>query len=142
VNAHKTWGNAVAWAGGFSFAGYDDWRLPTGGDCSQYNCTDSEMGHLWYVELGNTGGVPMTNTGGFLNLQSYDYWSGAEYTPDPSMAWYFSTHKGFQSVSDKNWFMYAMAVHAGDVGAVPEPQTYAMLLLGLSALALRRRRPH
>ncbi|WP_310387448.1 hypothetical protein [Roseateles sp.] len=29
VNGTMSWGTAVAWADGFSFAGHDDWRLPT-----------------------------------------------------------------------------------------------------------------
>ena len=40
------WANAVAWADGLSYAGYDDWRLPTSDTCTVYNCTGSEMGYL------------------------------------------------------------------------------------------------
>ena len=36
---------------------------------------------------------------------------------------------------------YAWAVHDGDIAAaVPEPQTYALMLVGLGALALAARR--
>jgi hypothetical protein len=140
VNGAMHWGTAVAWAEGFSFAGYSDWRLPTSDTCSTYNCTGSEMGHLWYVELGNTAGA-LTNEGNFQNLQSYPYWSGAEYAPDPNGAWNFNFADGYQDSWYKNDnFLYAMAVHPGDVGAVPEPQTYALLLLGLAGLAVARRR--
>ena len=68
VNGVMDWDTAVAWADGFSFSGYDDWRLPVSDECQGYDCTGSEMGHLWYVELGNTAGA-MTNTGDFQNLQ-------------------------------------------------------------------------
>ena len=57
VNGAMNWDTAVAWAEGLSFGGYSDWRLPTSDTCQFYNCTGSEMGHLWYVELGNTGAV-------------------------------------------------------------------------------------
>ena len=43
----------------------------------------SEMGHLWYVELGNSANF--TNAGGFQNLQSDLYWSGLAYAPDPDL---------------------------------------------------------
>jgi len=150
VNGKMNWETAVAWAEGFSFGGYDDWRLPTtmqpdpscdkqsDGVSSGRNCTGSEMGHLWYVELGNSGS--MTNTGNFQNLQYYPYWSGTEYAPIPSgFAWYFHTSRGEQLAQNKNVPKYAMAVRPGDVPAIPEPQTYALMLAGLGALALARR---
>lgn len=37
-------------------------------------------------------------------------------------------------------YAYAMAVHPGDVlPAIPEPETYALMLVGLAALGQRRR---
>ena len=95
VNGLMNWTTAVSWADGFNFGGYSDWRLPTSDTCEGFNCTGSEMGHLWYVELGNQAGQ-MTNTGGFQNLESSS--------------------------------------------GVPEPQTYALMLMGLSAMVLARRR--
>ncbi len=69
-NAANTWANQVAWAGALSvdFGGttYDDWRLPAtvdglrvwgydGTTTAGFNITNSEMGHLYYTELGNKG---------------------------------------------------------------------------------------
>jgi len=152
VNGAMDWDSAVAWADDFSFAGYDDWRLPTtlqpdpscteqSGASYGYDCTGSEMGHLWYVELGNTAGA-MTNTGDFQNLQPLYYWSGTEYALDPSMAWYFLTDNGLQNVISKSFDtnFYALAVRPGDVPVIPEPQTYALMLAGLTALWVARRR--
>ena len=140
VNGAMDWDTAVAWADGYSFGGYSDWRLPTSDTCSGYPCIGSEMGHLWYVELGNPAGGPVTNTGDFQNMQSSRYWTGTEYAPDPSLAWFFNTYFGYQELTAKRLASYALAVRPGDVPAVPEPQTYALLGLGLAALAFVRRR--
>jgi hypothetical protein len=50
---------------------------------------------------------------------------------------------GSQGDHAKSDTYFAVAVRPGNVPAVPEPQTYAMLLLGMSAVlvAVRRRRP-
>ncbi len=142
VNGLMDWTTAVAWAGGYSFGGYSDWRLPAS-DESFCFCAVSEMGHLWYVELGNSAGGPMTNTGNFQSLLSDFYWSGTSYAPAPGDAWFFNFNLGSQDISDTSHGLYALAVRPGDVAAVPEPQSYAMLLFGLIALAVaRRRRPH
>ncbi len=159
VNGQMTWAAANTWAAGYSIGIYDHWRLPTvvqpDAACSEsfdaggsfgiqsfgLNCTGSEMGHLWYTELGNTAGS-FTNDGDFLNMQSSAYWSGTEYAPNPSNAWYFSTFNGFQSADGKNGQFYAMAVRPGDVLAaqVPEPESLLLALTALGALALVRRR--
>ena len=58
------WADANTWANTLVVGGVSGWRLPMSDTCYQYNCTGSEMGHLWYVELGNSAGF-MTNTGDF-----------------------------------------------------------------------------
>ncbi len=149
VNGAMTWANAVTWAENSSFGGYTDWRLPTSDDTCplvdpQYNCTGSEMGHLWYVELGNLAGDVTPNVGNFVNMQLYAYWSGTTYAPDSSQAWGFNIDQGDQFFGGKENRLFAMAVRPGDVtAAVPEPSTYALMLVGLGALgfvARRRRR--
>ncbi len=143
VNGAMDWGTAVAWADGYSLGGYNDWRLPSDGFCTGFDCTSSEMGHLWYVELGNTARGPMTNTGNFQNLQSYGYWSGTEGPRGDASC--FETSIGYQTFCGKtDTPLFAMAVHLGDIGipVVPEPRTPALMLAGLTALALMvRRRP-
>ena len=68
------------------------------------------------------------------------YWSGTEYAPDPSGAWFFRTDRGLRSYGGKSVGLYAVAVRPGDVTAsVPEPQTLALVLLALGATAVARR---
>ena len=66
-----TWYQALTWAGGLVYGGFDDWRLPTAmnpdgsGPCpaNSFNCTGSEMGHLYYTKLGNQGQAsPLTKS--------------------------------------------------------------------------------
>ncbi len=116
-----TWAQAVAWAAGLNagsgFAGFTDWRLPAttqpdsscgsqsdpgGGFPLQgfgYGCAGCEMGHLFYVSLGNTAGS-LTKTGPFTNLQT-SYWSGTEFAPNTSYAWVFYFSDGYQNIPIK-----------------------------------------
>ena len=149
LNGLMTWANAVNWAQNMTFGGYTDWRLPTSDDTCppadpQYNCTGSEMGHLWYVELGNVAGDLTPNVGDFARMQLYAYWSGTVYAPDTSQAWGFNIDQGDQFFGGKGNALFAMAVRPGDVtAAVPEPGTYALMLAGLGALGVvARRRRH
>jgi hypothetical protein len=116
----------------------------------------SEMAHLFYVSLGNKAycapgdsvcanpqpGWGLTNTGAFSNLQASVYWSGVASTPQPAYdAWVFVTGNGAQGDVEQSTQFYAVAVRPGDVTAVvPEPQTYGLLLMGVTALLLGVRR--
>lgn len=100
---------ANTWAAGLSYGGYDDWRLPSAlnqdgsGPCLGFNCTSSEMGHMFYNNLGAIAGssvlagTDIANLRLFTNLQPYAYWSGTVYAPDSaSEVWRFSTRFGEQ----------------------------------------------
>jgi len=92
-----TWAEAMAWADNLVYAGYSDWRLPTTlvpdlscafFESTGYNCTGSEMGHLYYID-----GIRTGNSGPFFNvgLSDYYYWSSTEFgaggpIPSPSGA--------------------------------------------------------
>ncbi len=142
VNGLMDWNTAVSWADGFNFGGFSDWRLPTSDTCDGFFCASSETGHLWYTELGNSAPGPMTNTGNFQSLQSGLYWSGRDGFPGTNSAYGFDTSNGFQTQVGWATPGYGMAVHAGDIGLVPEPETYALMLAGLAGLAwATRRRP-
>jgi hypothetical protein len=132
----------------------------SGTDCgSNVDPASSEMAHLYFVELGNlsyyttlwtvsgayAGGAnpnsTLDNVGPFVNFQPDDYWSGTEYAPNPSVsAWFFSNYFGEQNVNHKTFSFYALAVRPGDVAAVPEAETYALMLAGLGLVGWRARR--
>lgn len=130
----------------------------SGTDCGYNVDPASEMAHLYFVELGNlsyyttTGAIggayagganpssTLDNVGPFINFQSYNYWSGTEYAQDPTYAWVFYTGYGYQYGLGKTYSFYVLAVRPGDVAAVPEAQTYALMLAGLGLVGWRARR--
>ena len=140
------WTASKAWVDDLEFGGYTDWQLPRGDACIGFNgatCTGSDLGHLWNISLGNktsdyTNSHPtaLTNTGNFINLGSYAYWSGLEGSPDTSYAQSFQMRTGSQVYVVKySVNHFALAVRPGDVAAVPEPSTTLLALLGLGVFA-------
>ncbi|MDH5191912.1 MAG: PKD domain-containing protein [Gammaproteobacteria bacterium] len=149
VNGRMTWLEAKAWAASLNVNGVTGWRLPNSllvdPNCTsnpshdrvghehdddpyhmhahRYNCTGSEMDHLYYDELGGIALVTFNWTSDpdrvkFKNLQSSygtAYWSGTEYLLDPYRAFYFIFYAGSQAIGGKIGAKYAMAVWPGDV---------------------------
>ena len=112
---------------------------------------DSPLAHMYYDTLGNLApydvagndqsGWGLSNTGPFSKMQSDYYWSGTEYAPVTANIWNFDVDSGLQHFGYRfynEW--YAVAVHPGDVAAVPEPQSVVLALLGLAVLWVVRRR--
>jgi hypothetical protein len=167
INAgNMNWDTTKVWIGALNAAAYlgvSNWRLPTttepdpscdlqtdprGGFPLQgntYNCIGSEMGHLFYVELGGTALHSIATThnasyGLFNNLPALDYWSGTGYEPDATRAWAFGFLIGRQGAGSTGNGFFAWAVAPGDpLNAVPAPTAIWLFVSALAALGSIRR---
>ncbi|MCU7935331.1 MAG: hypothetical protein KZQ99_10680 [Candidatus Thiodiazotropha sp. (ex Dulcina madagascariensis)] len=107
------------------------------------NVTSSEMGHLFYASLGNSGsydsdgnpfaGAGLGNVGEFLNLQEAMYYSS---TLTSVAAWAFDFETGYQYPRDTTDGAFDLAVRDGDVVGVPEPPVFLLMAIGLTCLCL------
>ena len=71
-NGRMAWADAKTWADQLSYGGYDDWRLPSAGSAPTvgiYNTT-SEMGHMFYNNLGNAAYNSITSNVSFTNVSN------------------------------------------------------------------------
>lgn len=172
----KTWDEAVEWASTLSHAGFDGWRLPTvkpvngidfqygvefegvnyqtadGSSDWGWNITspNSELSHLFYVTLANTGAYDkdgnyidgtLSNTGPFKNLQAGVYWTGTEFFLDTEdFAWTFQTDLGLQTDDLKSWQNLSIAVRDGDFAPVPVPAAVWFFVSGLIGLIGMRKK--
>ncbi|AUB83564.1 DUF1566 domain-containing protein [Candidatus Thiodictyon syntrophicum] len=112
ANGTMTWDVAQSWITAMNaanYAGTNGWRLWSAlnsdgsGPCSGYNCTGSELGHLFYTEGGLTSGQAITSstvlTQHFTYMQSSVYWSGTQFAPNPSNAWFFYPASGSRTTT-------------------------------------------
>lgn len=139
---YMTWFTAHNWidaVNAANYLGFNDWRLPTvtdigslgcdyayvGTDCGfNVNTSTGELAHLYYDELGNkaqydtSGAGPQTgwglvNTGPFINIQGYGYWSAESSTNSP---WYFNFGYGVQIPAAVDYVNFPVwPVRTGDV---------------------------
>ncbi|MGV1099915.1 Lcl domain-containing protein [Thiovibrio sp. JS02] len=158
------WLTAQQWISAMNTAnylGYNNWRLPATDvstllnagptyDGYIYNCTDIELGHMFYVELGNQApltklgvfqpGHGLNNVGPFDQLLAESYWSSTEWAGSPADTAYRMDFA--EGGLDETWklfsFPHAWAVRDGDVSPVPEPATILLFGSGLAVLARRR----
>jgi hypothetical protein len=153
------WDAAVEWADALVYAGFSDWRLPTidpaDATCSYpggmgINCSGGELTGLFFTEFGFNADASsriesddtaeqIANRALFKNLQPY-YWTGTLFDSDNAYGYepYFGTVYFLPTIADFS----VLAVRTGDVAAVPEPQTLALVLLALGTTAVvRRKRP-
>jgi hypothetical protein len=101
------------------------------------------LGNLAFCDTSGNCPQPgwgLTNTGPFgSSMQDFVYWSGTEYAPGPSNAWYFRPDFGVQSSVNKGLQYYGWAVRPGQVAAAPIPGTALLMALGFGAMAVSRR---
>lgn len=118
------------------------WRLPLAQDQTDgFNQTGSEMGHLYYESLGKPAYGPLGDASPFNNLQPFYYWSGTAYIldPDGASSFHFDYGNQYYHYTWDAW-VWAMAVHPGQVSPIPEPSTILLLGSGLiSLLGFRRK---
>ena len=121
---------------GFNATGLTGWRLPTGDGLQPAGALNE------YLSIWNDVGGSFTQLASeFDGVQTDSYWSGSE--SDADYAWEFETISGSHFDLLKPSKLLAVAVRSGDVvAAVPEPESLALVLVGLVAAGVaRRRRP-
>ncbi len=156
-----TWTQALVWVDQLDFGGYTGWRLPftpqRDPTCDNqssriingnilddgYNCSGSEMGYLFFEELGNLAmfdgqtfqpDYGLRNAGPFVNMRENVYWSGSTFPGGDPRKWYFGFNDGLQNGASSGVNMSAMAVAGGDPFAptvVPIPSTLYLFVSGL-----------
>lgn len=129
---------ALAASAGQAASGLLGWVLPTG-DGGESPGTQNQFKSIWNGVGGSFAGL----SSHFDGTQSTNYWSSSARLPGG--AWEISVSTGSQAPFNPTVARFAVAILPGDVAAaIPEPQTYGMMLLGLGAVAFaaRRRRTH
>ncbi len=147
-NTATAWITAMNADGITGYLGFNDWRMPTtmvlDPSCTDdpsgtiptasnsigYNCTGSEMGHLFYNVFKAVAGQRLDLSGDpielskFTNLQAVAglYWSGTSFPNDPAIwAYDISFASGKQAIAGKpNSFLVTFVVRDGDI-APPTP---------------------
>ncbi len=130
---------ALAASAGLAASGLTGWVLPTGDGEATAGALNQYLS-IWNSVGGSFGRLQ----GQFDRVQSGTYWSDSVWAADPSFTWAFGgalPPNPYQGVATQVNTLFVVAVRPGDVAAaIPEPQTYALMLMGLGAVLLARRK--
>ncbi len=151
TNGRMTWFGAMAWVewlGSIAYGGADDWRLWSAldsdgtGPCNGLNCTDSELGDLFYTEGDRDANEAITSSpvldDVFTNMEDFAYWSDTEFNLISGYVWIFVADVGNQSFLGQSSEFYGWAVRPGKIAAAPLPSTAMLLALGVLGLGAGR----
>lgn len=116
----------------------------------------SEIAYLFYNTLGNKSickpetstfgcdgpqpGWGDFNSGPFSSVNISSFWTATSYDAAAGEAWDFDFYGGAQGSNLRGARFYAWALTDGDVAAVPEGDTWAMMLAGLGLIGVLARR--
>ncbi len=148
------WLPAAEFASDFVYAGGSNWLLPDtpffDSACTEsegFGCIDSDMGHLFYQQMGGQPGESVFDTTGDTPEQLaavalmpaladawFWSWQIADDGGGSAFAFHFGT--GLQQVRDTGLSGRVLLVHSGDLGAVATVDTPPTLPLALAATAL------
>ena len=127
LNGLNDYATSKSWAEALNFGGSNDWVLPT-----RQQLIDLAIA---WAPLNSTN-TPFINA-----IPNGGYWTTTVFVGDPSKQWDFAPPYGFSSQTPADLSLFAVAVRSGDtVNDVPEPETLALTLAALGALALVRPR--
>lgn len=122
-----SWWGAQAWVGYLNHIGYGGntgWRLPATPVPAQvvdFNVTGSELGHLYYTELGGAALQSVTVVHNdqyslFGNVQTNPYFSGTEASANPATAWCLDFNISKQVNFKKFNSLNVLPLHPGHQG--------------------------
>lgn len=162
----RTWADAMSWADNLEFAGYSDWRLPSGlnpdgTQCNSFplgfNCTHTEFGTLYFANF-----IRQFADWDFLHVGDFRaYWTSTQFlqsdvvtglsecsgTPPCAYTQDFVDGGNNPFPLTRSWGSWAVRSinssgdNGGGMSSVPEPSTYLLLMSGLAGITpLCRRR--
>lgn len=144
-----SWQQATAWAAQLDVYSVTGWRLPRSYvpdlDALCANATGNLGACVGLIRFETEGtrmsayadGADFLNTGG--SFWTGNLYQGALGGNDYVQVWGFGGTIGYYTDEVSVPLSQAWAVHDGDVTPVPEPSTYALMLLGLAVVAVARR---
>ena len=142
-NNDLDWWEAQQWSADLEYFGFTDWRLPNMdvnddgvfADCRFLTTTENECRDNEYDYLFSQYGINKNNPGDFINIGSLHYWSGTENPVFPDLAYLLNFETGFRGTTSKITInRNALAVHDGDIAAVPLPAALWLFGFGLTGL--------